>query len=326
MLFTPSEASDVEISRRELGFPKDANFIIHKFPVKYEGHMSEICKTENIGGIFAGRFDFISDVANNSNLSLTGQDSIFGRSLRVVDQNNKVLACATIKSSSTTKTVVSVFRAVSPGISGTIVLRQSMNNPESVTAVDINLMLVDARSEALNGLSFAVYESAPTSNTAGSCKGIGAIFNPLGKTSCDKREHNTCPIGDLSAKLGPLKIPLPGKGDQHKFHIDTNLPLSGDNSIVGRSLVILSNGKPLICTKIQEFQKMSAEVMLDQGLSGIIAFTQESLYEPVMVNVSGRYDGITVYEHVSRDSSCSVGRVGKQLALIKGEALITMVY
>jgi hypothetical protein len=103
-------------------------------------------------------------------------------------------------------------------------------------------------------------------------------------------------IGDLSGKLGQLEIPLPGKGKPHKFYIDTNLPLSGKNSVTGRSLVILSNGKPFICTRIQEYQKMAAEVKLDK--QGLIGFTQESLYEPVVVNVSlsGGYDGITVNE------------------------------
>ena len=293
VLFTQTGGGDVEVSIKKLNFPKAANFSIHEFPVKYNGPMSEICKTENIGEILNN-----VSVVKDANLSLSGQDGIFGRSLTIYGQNGKVIACTTIKSNAptTTKNVVGVFRAVSPGIAGTIVLRQSAENPDSDTAVDINLMLVDARSEPLRGLSLAVYKSASTSNTEGSCEGIGEIFNPLGKTSCDKRKHSTCVIGDLSGKLGQLEIPLPGKGEPHKFYIDTNLPLSGKNSVTGRSLVILSNGKPFICTKIQEYQKLVAEVKLDK--QGLIGFTQESLYEPVVVNVSlsGGYDGITVNE------------------------------
>ncbi|CAB3986377.1 Superoxide dismutase [Cu-Zn], chloroplastic [Paramuricea clavata] len=302
VLFTQTGDGNVEVSIKKLNFPKAAFFSIHEFPVKYNGPMSEICKTEKIGKILSN-----VSVVKDANLSLSGQDGIFGRSLAIYAQNGK--ACATIKSNAPTTENVGVFRAVSPGIAGTVVLRQSADNPDSDTAVDINLMLVDARSEPLRGLSLAVYKSASTSNTEGSCEGIGEIFNPLSKTSCDKRKHSTCMIGDLSGKLAQLEIPLPGKGESHKFYIDTNLPLSGKNSVTGRSLVILSNGKPFICTKIQEYQKMAAEVKLDnQGLSGIIGFTQESLYEPVVVNVSlsGEYNRITVYEQALMKDSGAV--------------------
>ena len=337
VVFTENGTGAVKISLEQLRFPLGANFSIKEFPVKYEGPMSEICKTENIGNILdgkncqpnktrcgdlSGRLKLGSNnVVIDNDISLTGRYGIFGRSLTIVGQN--VLACATIKAKSATKIVVGVFRAVSPGIAGTIVLQQPAGHPETSTAVDINLMLVDARSEPLTGLSFAVYESASTSNTEGSCEGVGEIYNPLKKTSCDERKHSTCPIGDLSAKLGHLDIPLPKDGKPHTFYIDTNLPLSGGNSVVGRSLVILSNGIPLICAKIQEYQTMVAEAMLD---SGIVGFTQGSLYEPVMVNVSlsGGYNGITVYENVSVDSSCQVDSLGKEVKLIEGKRWLTI--
>ena len=321
MLFTQNGVGKVNISVKELNLESGQKLSIHEFPVKYEGHMMDICKSEKIGGIFGNlseRFDFTQDTIVNSNLSLSGKNSIFGRSLRVLDQNNNIVGCSTIKrKASSSKIVVGVFRAVSPGIAGTIVLTQSEDNPDSDTAVDINLMLVDARSEPMKGLSLAVYKSASTSDVEGSCEGVEEIFNPLEKTSCDNRKHSTCLIGDLSGKLGQLEVPLPGEGKSHTFQIDTNLPLSGENSVVGKSLVILSNGKPLICAKIQEYQTMAAEVVLDndQGLSGTIGFTQGSLYEPVMVNVtvSGGYDGITVHE------SCNASKFGNGLAINQGK-------
>ena len=329
VVFTQNETGSVEISLEQLHSPSAAKFTIHKFPVKYEGPMGERCSTDSIGDIFgaescqpnnvhcgnlSGRFDFSKKVATVSNIALSGQDSIFGRSLKIVVEN--VSACATIKSKSATKVVVGVMRAVSPGIAGSIVLQQPGDNPEAATTVDVNLVLVDARSESMKGLSLAVYETASTSNTQGSCEGIGEIFNPLGKTSCDKRSHRTCPIGDLSAKLGSLDVPLPGHAEAHKFYVDTNLPLSGENSVSGRSLVILSNGNPLICAKIQEYQTMAGQVMLD---GGIIEFTQGSLYEPVMVNMSLSvgYSGIAVYDHVSGDSNCNDD--GRKLTEIKGK-------
>ena len=326
--FTQTGNGRVEISREKIEMGKGDKLSIHEFPVKYNGVTSEMCSTENVGGM-VHELSFKGSnysVVNGSELQLTGPNSIFGHSLVFKDKNGNV-ACATIKSNvSSTKTLVGVFRAQSPGIAGTIVLRQAADEPSSVTAVDIDLMLVDARSEPLTGLSLAVYKTASSGETEGSCEGVEELFNPLGKTSCDKRKHSTCPIGDLSAKLGQLDVPLPAKGNPRSFYIDTNLPLSGKNSVSGRSLVILSRGTPLICAKIQEFQEMAAEVTLkdDKGLIGRIGFIQGSPYEPVVVNVSlsAEPHGINVYEHASADVSCDVKELGKkEMSVIKGESL-----
>lgn len=326
--FVQAGGDSVTISLKELRFPPDAKFRIHEFPVKYEGPISYICKNESIGGVYnpkncetasercvvgdlSGRLNFdSSDVVSDTNISLSGQDSIFGRSLAIYEKNGNVIACATINVQSTTKAVVGIFQAISPGIAGTIVLRQSAENPDSDTAVDIRLMLVDARSEPLKGLSLAVYELASTSESDGSCEGVKKIFNPLGKTSCDRRKHSTCMIGDLSGKMGQLDIPLPGKGTPRRFYIDTNLPLSGKNSVAGRSLVIGSNGKPLICAIIRDYQEMEAELKLEND--GKIEFTQGSLYEPVMVNVSlsGTYDEIIMDDALGNQWTLSDGKDG----------------
>lgn len=320
MSFSKSGEGNVSVSR-DIGLQdKKYRFIIHEFPVKYDGPMNEICTTENIGEVYHNLSNTLNfhgrNVVKVANLQLSGQDGIFGRSLAIYVES-RVIACATIKSSiSATKSLVGVFQAVSPGIAGTIVLRQVADDPNSDTTVDINLMLVDARSEAMTGLSLAVYKTASTSDRDGSCNGVEKMFNPLGKTSCDSRNHGTCPIGDLSVKLGLLEVPLPGKGKQHLLHIDTNLPLSGENSVAGRSLVILSNGQFLICATIQEYQEMKSEVTFGDngGLSGNIVFTQKSLYEPVVVNgsLSGGFDRISVYEQY--DSSCNSSNLGNLIS------------
>ena len=314
------------------------NMSIREFPVKFIGPSTEVCQSLHLGDIFdprnamkiakygstctisnhsacavgdlAGKYGRLNGIFEKSddNLYLSGPESIFGRSLTIQNSTGDIIACATIRSVSSVKTVVGIFRAVSPGIAGTIVLRQSGANPSSDTSVDIKLVLVDARSESKNGLFLAVHENAATGDKEGSCSSVGEVFNPLAKTSCDKRQPSTCPIGDLSAKLGPIDVPLPESDSSRSFFIDSNLPLSGKDSVVGRSLMISENGQPLMCTTIQEYQEMEAEVRFngEQGLNGIIGLKQVSMYEPAVVNMS--VSGINgIYEHpLPAGSSCLI--------------------
>lgn len=314
---------------------------IREFPVKFIGPSTEVCQPLHLGNIFDPRNAMkiakyestctknhsacaVGDLAgkfgsqtskfemSDGDLHLSGPESIFGRSLTIRNSTGNIIACATIRSVSSVKTVVGIFRAVSPGIAGTIVLRQSGANPSSDTSVDINLVLVDARSESKNGLFLAVHENAVTGDKEGSCSSVGEVFNPLAKTSCDKRKPSTCPIGDLSAKLGSIDIPLPESGPSRTFFIDSNLPLSGKDSVVGRSLMISENGQPLMCTTIQEYQEVEAEVRFngEQGLNGIIGLKQVSMYEPAVVNMS--ISGINgIYEHqLPAGPSCLISKPG----------------
>lgn len=64
-------------------------------------------------------------------------------------------------------------------------------------------------------------------------------------------------IGDLSGKHGPLEQ-VAGHGHEDHYvgkFSDSHLPLSGDNSIVGRSIVIHKNdGKRWVCATIVEYK------------------------------------------------------------------------
>lgn len=75
---------------------------------------------------------------------------------------------------------------------------------------------------------------------------------------CDSGSNLACRLGDLSGRLGHLSIAGSRKNYQmisRKIFTDGNLPLSGGNSIIGKSLVIyddygpLARGDRLACSK-----------------------------------------------------------------------------
>lgn len=60
----------------------------------------------------------------------------------------------------------------------------------------------------------------------------------LYKQECGPENPLRCHVGDLSARLGTVDIGL-----QRKVFTDSNFPLEGDVSAVGRSIVIMSPNK-----------------------------------------------------------------------------------
>lgn len=92
-------------------------------------------------------------------------------------------------------------------------------------------------------------------NSAGDCMSTGlhldpANLNPGGNSTtykCDpKKPNETCELGDLSGKFGEL-VP---KVTTYKFS-DPDLPLTGKNGIIGRSIVIhLANSTRITCANI----------------------------------------------------------------------------
>lgn len=64
--------------------------------------------------------------------------------------------------------------------------------------------------------------------------------------TCSKEHADSCPLGDLTNRIGSIKI-AGNKKERfltRSMNTDTNLPLSGYNSIFGKSLVIYDDFGP----------------------------------------------------------------------------------
>ena len=104
---------------------------------------------------------------------------------------------------------------------------------------------------------------------------------------------------------------------------DTNLPLSGANSVIGESIVLFSVSSPdvpVACTKIVTLNpktvKASFSADENEGVSGYFKFAQASPFDPTKtdINLSGlnnKAEGYHVhaypspeYKHLSGSASC----------------------
>ena len=91
---------------------------------------------------------------------------------------------------------------------------------------------------------------------------------------CPGSDSDTdCAIGDLSGKFGALDGP-----HNHESHVDTNLPLFGSHTIIGRSITIhASDGSRLMCSTIEfALPTVVHTVLLGDGNS--IRFEQAAGY------------------------------------------------
>ena len=133
-------------------------------------------------GDFSGKFGDFSAATNNDTytdnvLSLFGSNSVVGRSVVIHRTDGSRLACATIGEDSL-KVVTATFDGSSGGVVGTIRLFQNRIDPESDTAVLVDLRYVSAVAPATIDHNWHIH--ATPVGMPGDCASTGGHFNPVG--------------------------------------------------------------------------------------------------------------------------------------------------
>ena len=158
-------------------------------------------------------------------------------------------------------------------------------------------------------------------NWTGRCLSAGGHFNPY-KIDLEPRaysecsnEHlpHRCEVGDLYHKHESLKVSGRKRDSGHsvKFFTDSNLPLSGPHTIIGRSITIHDDfapqhrGNRMACTPIQRAYRTKAVARAWFGngqtipVKGRLEFIQASPMDPThtLVDLHG-LNGIANAYHV----------------------------
>ncbi|XP_077992860.1 uncharacterized protein LOC144446888 [Glandiceps talaboti] len=263
------------------------------------------------------------DQYTDNSIQLTKTDSISGRS--VVLDNGSHRICTTISTNHDMITAVALFQAP---VAGMVVLRQLNSDSASDTTVYSDLFYIDGTTGStyewaiysnLNGIDYDITHTAR-------CSATTAIYNPgnSDNTGCSTSAQDSCQIGNLSGKLGDVDVTT-NRGSAIQMSVDTNLPLSGSNSVVGKTLVVKSGNEMIACAYITNLaSKTVTAVFNTEDVTGEITFTQASPLDSTTVHVAlNNLQNLATYYHVHQypvapritadDSICSSAVTGGHL-------------
>ncbi len=273
---------------------------IHEKPMLYGQQPS--CDAALLGSVYAHGGNLTashntSRVLTNGNwsgdyidhvITLTGPQSITGRTLVLQEMVTLTKYCAQVANSRAVLTAVARF---DEPFAGTVTFRQEKDNPGAVTSIFVELydvidpparMKYSWRISSNSGfdISMTLETRCERTNTE--------VYNPTGGdvTACENDNPKSCPIGHLSGKFDGVTVePIPSYSAY--YIIDTNLPLSGENSVLEKSLVFSDgDGAPVACTQITELVPKSVKALFSVNhVSGTVRFHQNSPYDVTKIQV-----------------------------------------
>ena len=312
------------------GVNETLKWSIRQLPMIYDGNAALSCSSSAIGELFDPKMakraaDYDSQCQNDSNtkfhtcavgdlnrmlgnitagtaqknhtnqnliIPTRGKHSIMGRTL-VLHRGAAPKACALITPVYPMKTAVAVFRAP---IGGFVYLRQVEGKQD--TTIFVDLFFVN-NAESQGDFTWQINQGLLDTDASDSttyCKTLGELFNPGNSQSqnCSQEMHRNCPVGDLASKHGNVTISLASarQSTTKAAFTDSNLPLSGANSVIGKSIVLFPVNdpmKPIACAKIvtltTQVTKATFTPDVNEGVSGYFKFTQASPFDPTMAEI-----------------------------------------
>lgn len=167
------------------------------------------------------------------------------------------------------------------GIKGYFSFRQA--SPFDVTELRVNLTNLESRVGPYHVHRFPVPSARSPPSSLCSNDNVAGHLNPFGVNTKDPTypkvpgsTHDMYESGDLSAK----HMSLAGKNEVDMVFTDFNLPLFGQNSIIGRSVVIhRTDGSRYVCASISyPGEVIAARARFQSLVVGEIWFTQLKNY------------------------------------------------
>ena len=328
VMFTqPQENGPTNVMVKLTGINETLTWSIQQLPMIYDGNAAMSC---SVGEVFdpkmamksadyntecllssAARFEScaVGDLKkmlgnlNDSNskknftnqnlmIPIKGPHSIMGRTI-VLYSGGNAKACALITPTQSMKTAVAVFKYP---VAGSVYLRQV--NENSDTSVFVDLFFVD-NAQSNNEFKWQINQGVvndDASDLSSYCKQVGVMFNPKNVNGgCNQTTHDSCAIGDLTSKHGNIDVSVATamQSSTKAAFTDTNLPLNGDNTVIGKFIVLFSASdptKPVSCAKIVNLEPKTLKVSFDpkdhQNVSGYFQFSQSSPFDPATTEIS----------------------------------------
>ncbi|XP_050049354.2 uncharacterized protein [Dermacentor andersoni] len=259
---SPEDSVRVEVRLRGLGGRASA-YHVHALPVPLEQHFPCKAVRDGRGGVveLSDRYGNLAGKSDESlktldaELQLFGNTSVVGKSV-VIQMGERRSVCGTIMPEMESRkgrelVAIATFDHPDSALQGYIRLRQ-LEYKDGATSD--TFILVDLRypgkynRNQTKGHHWAVYvnqvaHDALEKSEKARCIAAGYRWNPYLAQSdkdsyhseCSPQTPLRCEMGDLSGKLGSLSI-----GTGPAIYTDTNLPLVGNFSVLGRSIIVFA--------------------------------------------------------------------------------------
>ena len=306
------------------GVNETLTWSIRQLPMIYKGNAATSCHEDEVGALYDPRMAkkslnyniscspssnsrfqdcAVGDLtgmlgnlnANNSKgnfthqsmmIPITGPNSIMDKTL-VLYSGDMPKACALITPKETMITAKAVFKYP---VAGYVYLRQVVNNSDTDTSLFVNLFYVNA-AELQSQFLWQINQGTV------SCQIPGEIFNPnsIDGHNCSKEKQENCPIGDMCSKHGDVTVSMATKemSKAKAAFTDTNLPLSGTNNVIGKTIVLFSKvdpDRPFACAAIMKVKpivvKATFTASVHDGIDGYFRFSQRSPFDPTTTEIS----------------------------------------
>jgi len=197
----------------------------------------------------------------DSDLPLYGRRSVVGRTLAVwrgdsasdatFSGNKRPVACAKIREDGDVKYTVlqAQIGTTLSRVSGVVTFSQPSSDVLADTKVTVKLVDRAQSQQSNNEYRWAIFSGS--AGIANACSRVGEVYNPHDVEACDERgsglPDEDCPVGEITSRHGTLSAP------SLAMYTDSNLPLSGQDSIEGKSLVLLDqSGNKVLCSDIKK--------------------------------------------------------------------------
>ena len=337
VIFSQTAAGKPTTIRVDLdGINETLSWAIHEIPMIYNGNAAFTCNPDAVGDVYnplekmtgcsqsqkvncaygdlEGKFGSLNVSSKSSsfidsNLPLTGYYSISGRTL-VLSNGDKPKACALITVlSAKMSTAVAVLKGP---IAGTIYLRQEAMNED--TSVFVKLFFVsNATTNVTYGWRITSKKVGDDFSISERCQNAGQTFNPksVQKSECTTINQQECAVGDLTQKHKNISVGSASIPSFQAAFTDTNLQLAGNDSVIGRSLVIynLNNqAEAIACADIKIIKPRQAVAVFkaetDDSVEGNFTFIQDSPFDitTTIVNLkglAGKAEGYHVHNYMN---------------------------
>ena len=218
-------------------------------------------KNECEVGDLAGKHGklFIGDsMANDTyGLSLSNFQSIVFRSIVIHNTDGTRLTCATIIPETASEILTARARFNGPRVGGSIWFFQPSSSAKD-TYIHSDLFFTDSGADRKDFGWWIYTSSSGAAGRRGECTGIGEtrFTTRTGTVTCNATDASTCHEYDLLNKHGNLTI-WSGKNRQSFSEYD-GITLSGDNTIIGRSISIAYGGSVEACASIKMTKSIHA--------------------------------------------------------------------